>query len=181
MDKKDLERRLEAAEKQNIGLLDEIENLKAQLAEMQDEPEIPDFPEFTIGDDYYPHIRWESIPRKCTVDSLNKEYCKKPRTAEMNYFHFHSAEYYHSFENKCKLIAMMLHCKWYVDRGFVADYENGRQVKWLVYHDHHYGKYMVKQNHNLQEQPDVYFSTEESAQKCADWLNKHYLKENENG
>ena len=31
MDKNELERRLEAAEKQNLGLLDEIKNLKAKL------------------------------------------------------------------------------------------------------------------------------------------------------
>jgi len=176
MDKQDLERRLEAAEKQNIGLLDEIKNLKAQLAEMQDEPEIPDFPEFTIGDDYYPHIRWESIPRKCTVDSLNKEYCKKPRTAEMNYFHFHSAEYYHSFENKCKLIAMMLHCKWYVDRDYTPDWDNEDEEKWMVFWSNTYKKYEVC-GWESDEYGSVFFSTEENAQKCADWLNKHW-KEN---
>ena len=177
MDKNELERRIEAAEKQNIGLLDEIKNLKAQLAEMQDEPEIPDFPEFTIGDDYYPHIRWESIPRKCTVDSLNKEYCKKPRTAEMNYFHFHSAEYYHSFENKCKLIAMMLHCKWYICRDYKEDFEDA-EYKWYVYYADNTSRfetdYCVNYDHG-----SVYFDTEENAQKCADWLNKHW-KENAN-
>lgn len=40
MNKSELKSRLEAAEKQNLGLLDEINNLKAKLAEMQDEPEI---------------------------------------------------------------------------------------------------------------------------------------------
>lgn len=53
MNKKDLERRLEAAEKQSLGLLDEIKNLKAQLAEMQDEPEIPDMPDFEDGKTYW--------------------------------------------------------------------------------------------------------------------------------
>lgn len=180
MNKNELERRLDEAEKQNLGLIDEIKNLKAKLEEMQEKPEIPDFPEFTIGDDYYPHIRWESTPRKCTVDSFNTDYCKKPRTVEMNYFHFHSAEYYHSFESKCKLIAMMLHCKWYLDRDYVPDWNNHNEEKFhpLFNHDSHefiacsYGSRFVDGGW-------VYFSTVENAQKCADWLNEHW-KENDN-
>ena len=45
MTREELERRLDEAEKQNLGLLDEIKNLKAKLAE-HDKQEIPDFPEF---------------------------------------------------------------------------------------------------------------------------------------
>lgn len=165
MDKNELERRLEAAEKQNLGLLDEIKNLKAQLAEVRDEPEIPDMPVFHKNETY-----WRMYP---TLEHIKSSVLQFDYDGEC-YNLFHTKEYADEFADKCKLIAMMLHCKWYVDRGFVADYENGRQVKWLVYHDHHYGKYMVTQNHNLQEQQDVYFSTEESAQKCAEWLNKHW-------
>ena len=173
MDKNELERRLDEAEKQNLGLIDEIKYLKAQLAKVQDEPEIPDFPEFMVGDDYYPHIRWESTPRKCTVDSLNKEYCKKPWTAEMNYFHFHSAEYYHSFESKCKLIAMMLHCKWYICRNHHSDFNNGDIQKWTVVFNYNEGKFTVEFS-RMREWSTVYFDTEENAQKCAEWLNKHW-------
>ena len=176
MTREDLERRLEAAEKQNLGLLDEIKNLKTQLADMQDEPEIPDFPEFTVGDDYYPHIRWESTPRKHTVDCLHKENCKKPLTAEMNYFHFHSAEYYHSFESRCKLIAMMLHCKWYLDRDYVPDWNNNTENKFCVIFKRIEHKFDVDVwqlvDHNV-----VCFSTEENAQKCADWLNTHWKED----
>jgi hypothetical protein len=174
----ELERRLDEAEKQNLGLLDEIKWLKEKLAE-KDKQEIPDFPEFMIGDDYYPHIRWESIPRKCTVDSLNEEYCKKSRTAEMNYFNFHSAEYYHSFESKCKLIAMMLHCKWYVDREYVPDWDNEDEEKWMVFWSNKYKKYEVC-DWGSDEYSSVFFSTEEKAMKCAKWLNAH-LEDDDNG
>lgn len=178
MDKNELERRLEAAEKQNIGLLDEIKNLKEKLAEMQDEPEIPDFPEFTIGDDYYPHIRWHSTPRKCTVDSFEADNCKKPRTAEKDYFHFHSAEYYHSFENKCKLIAMMLHCKWYLCREYEPDWDDENAEKWQVCYEHGRSCFVAHCVYTY-EPSSVFFDTIQNAQKCADWLNKHW-KENEN-
>lgn len=177
MDKKDLERRLEAAEKQNLGLLEEIKSLKAQLAKVQDESEIPDFPEFAIGDDYYPHIRWESIPRKCTVDSINKKYCRKPLTAEMNYFNFHSAEYYHSFESKCKLIAMLLHCKWYIDRDALDTSE--KTWTWGACYDKTNKKF-VPMAYCLCEPSAVTFRSEELAQKAADWLNAHW-KEDGNG
>lgn len=53
MTKDELKTRLEAAEKQNLGLMDEIKNLKAKLAEMQDEQEIPDFLEFAKRETYW--------------------------------------------------------------------------------------------------------------------------------
>lgn len=99
MDKNELERRIEAAEKQNLGLMDEIQNLKAQLAEMQDEPEIPDIPDFKVVDDevwYINNILEVSGP--CDCPGIVKDYNN-----------FHVKEYADEFANKCKLIAMMLH------------------------------------------------------------------------
>ena len=111
MDKQDLERRLEAAEKQNIGLMDEIKNLKAKLADMQDEPEIPDFPEFKETGEETWHIN--NVLEVSTPGSTM---------------------------GKVKFMATnSIHC----DYGFVP------------------------------------FDTMENAQKCAEWLNKHW-KENEN-
>lgn len=173
MTREELEKRLESAEKQMIGLQDEIQNLTAKLAEVQDEPKIPDFPEFTVGDDYYPHIRWESTPRKHTVDCLHEEFCKKPLTVEMNYFHFHSAEYYHYFESKCKLIAMMLHCKWYCDKEVVTDFSDDALDKWCVWYDHFSDEWSVD-SQLTHESTTVYFTTEEAAQKCAEWMNEHW-------
>lgn len=53
MDKKDIERRLEEAENQNLGLLDEIKYLKEQLAKAQEEQEIPDKPDFEMDEKFY--------------------------------------------------------------------------------------------------------------------------------
>ena len=167
MDKNELERRLEAAEKQNIGLLDEIKNLKAQLAEMQDEPEILDAPMFAAGEKYC-----------CATPDywLYHGYFKSGK--ECNSFnYFHTKAYAQEFANKCKLIAMMLHCKWYLDRDYVPKWNDERNF--CVYFSHLFNKFMV---YSVCRHEDVtgYFSTEESAQKCAGWLNERW-KENESG
>ena len=163
MDKKELERRLEAAEKQNLGLLDEIKNLKAKLAEMQDEPEIPDFPEFKAGEMYWfgdselkPHM---SKHCNYTIEDFNE---------------FHTEAYAQEFAKKCKLIAMMLHCKWYLCRNFKDDFSK-RNLKWYLYIDN--TSHFATDCCALDARGSVYFDTEENAKKCADWLNAHW-KEN---
>lgn len=166
MYKNELERRLEAAEKQNLGLLDEIKNLKAQLAEMQDEPEIPDVPDFHANETcwrMYPtlrHIKSSVLPSDYYGEGFNL---------------FHTKEYADEFADKCKLIAMMLHCKWYLDRDYVPKWDDS--PSFCVYFSHLFSKFMVYEVCRP-EDVNVYFSTEENAMKYADWLNKHW-KENE--
>lgn len=169
MDKNELERRLEAAEKQNLGLLDEIKNLKAKLAEMQDEPEIPDKPDFEMDEKfYYLNSETDDVEDSCYDGDIDA----------IDFNMFHPEEYAQEFRRKCKLIAMMLHCKWYLDRDYVPDWNNNDEGKFYVrfYHDsHEYSTDVCR----FASDVCVCFSTEENAQKCADWLNKHW-KENEN-
>lgn len=169
MDKNDLERRLEAAEKQNLGLMDEIQNLKAQLAEMQDEPEIPDFPTFKGSEPYFfcdakLEVRGISFP-----DSETNH-------VHMDFNAFRTSEYAQEFANKCKLIAMMLHCKWYICCNHHSDFNNGDIQKWTVVFNYNEGKFTVEFS-RMREWSTIYFDTEENAQKCAEWLNKHWKEE----
>lgn len=168
MDKNELERRLEAAEKQNIGLLDEINNLKAKLADMQDEPEIPDMPYFRAGEQW-----WYVETEGSLVESVTIHDSKR---SEFNCFH--TKEYADEFAKKCKLIAMMLHCKWYSCCDYKPDFNNALYQKWTVVFNYNEGKFTVEFS-RLREWITIYFDTEESAQKCADWLNRHW-KENDN-
>lgn len=167
MDKNELERRIEAAEKQNIGLLDEIKNLKAKLAEMQDEPEIPDAPVFHANETYwrmYPtlrHIKSSVLPSDYVGECFNM---------------FHTKEYADEFADKCKLIAMMLHCKWYLCRDLKGDYSYPSD-KWVVYYGGLDNKFMATNSIHC-DYGFVPFDTMENAQKCADWINAHW-KENE--
>lgn len=171
IDKNELERRLEAAEKQSLGLLDEIKDLKAQLAEMQDETEIPDIPVFHENETY-----WRMYP---TLEHIKSSVFHSDYDGEC-YNLFHTKEYADEFAKKCKLIAMMLHCKWYVDSGYVESWDDdGDEIwKYFVYYSHKIKAFKVDST-LWYDDNNVYFSTEENAQKCADWLNKHW-KENEN-
>lgn len=167
MDKKDLERRLETAEKQNLGLLDEIKNLKAKLAEMQDEPEIPDKPDFELNEKFY------------YLDSMTadvEDSCHGGDIDAIDFNMFHQEEYAQEFRRKCKLIAMMLHCKWYLCPDYVPDFTNSNEEKHYVYYDACGEKYTTDWRCATINN-EVFFDTEENAQKAADWLNKHW-KEN---
>ena len=165
MDKNELERRLEAAEKQMLGLHDEIKNLKAKFAACDDG--ITDYPVFYRGEEYWRINEYGEIEHDGSSG------------AQIDYYDiFHNKEYAQLFANKCKLIAMMLHCKWYLDRDYVPDWNDNLEHKWQLYYDHD-DKKMVLGNYSRSDY-SVVFSTRESAQKCADWLNEHW-KEDDNG
>lgn len=171
MDKKDLERRLEAAEKQNLGLMDEIKNLKEKLAEMQEETKIPDFPEFNYLDvayqidSYFDVMQEEHGGGKGDKDFTGDD--------ALFYNNFHTEDYAHEFRKKCLLIAMMLHCKWYLCCDHHSNFNNGDIQKWTVVYNHREGKFTVEFS-RMREWSTIYFDTEENAQKCADWLNEHW-------
>lgn len=162
----ELERRLEAAEKQNLGLMDEIKNLKAKLAEMQDEPEIPDFPKFErYGEFWYVRDNLNDVElgrAVCTIAGITGDYNI-----------FHTKEMAQEFANKCKFIAMMLHCKWYLCCDHHSNFNNGDIQKWTVVYNHRVGKFTVEFS-RMREWSTIYFDTEENAKKCAEWLNEHW-------
>ena len=161
MTKEDLERRLESAEKQMSGLQDEIQNLKARLAEVQ-EPEIPEYP-FVAERQKYWFVEEEDFKLNygISIGGLSKDYnC------------FHTESYAQEFARKCKLIAMMMHCKWYICPDYTQDFTDLNAKKWTVVYDAATEEYETDYNwHHVLN--TVYFDTEENAQKCADWLNAH--------
>lgn len=162
MTREELEKRLESAEKQMIGLQDEIQNLKTKLAEAQDESDIPDFPVYSIEPLYFVHSDFSVIGSEFSVCA-----------GIMHGFNaFHTKEYAQEFADKCKLIAMMLHCKWYLCRGFKDDYSDSND-KWVVYYGGLDNKFIAT-NSLYCDYGCVTFDTEENARKCADWLNKHW-------
>lgn len=164
MTREELEKRLESAEKQMIGLQDEIQNLKARLAEAQDEPEIPDFPVYSIEPLYFVHSDFSVIGSEFSV-------CAGIMHGGFNAFH--TKEYAQEFADKCKLIAMMLHCKWYLDREYEPDWSKEATQKWFVCFNHHSGEFVPDYEFSV-IRGQVYFSSEKTAQKCAEWMNEHW-------
>lgn len=174
MNKKDVERRLEAAEKQNFSLMeqnlslrDEIKNLKSQLAEMQDEPEIPDKPEFEMDEKFY--------YLNSATGGVEDSYFDNDMNA-IDFNMFHTEEDAQKFHCLCKLIAMMLHCKRYLDNDYIPDWKDGK-YKYFAYRDPATGNFDAVAQRRLGTGL-VAFSTAEKARRCADWLNEQQWKEN---
>ena len=171
MTREELERRLVEAEKQSLGLLDEIKWLKEKLAE-QDKQEIPYYPNFECGESYWTMFDNFALSDERTVFVRDAK----------EYNMFHTEAYAQEFSDKCKLIAMLLHCKWYVDRDYTPDWNNENQDegKWQVFWSNMYKRYEVC-DWSSDEYGSVFFSTEEKAQKCADWMNAHWKESTEVG
>lgn len=166
----ELERRLEAAEKQNLGLLDEIKWLKEKLAE-QDKQEIPDFPEFDFDDVVYELDECFDVMEESHGGGKGD---KDFTGFDAQYYNdFHTPDYAHELRRRCLMIAMMLHCKWYLDRDYTPDWDNENEEKWQVFWSNVYKRYEVC-GWGSDEYGSVYFSSEEAAQKCADWMNAHW-------
>lgn len=164
MTREELENRLNEAEKQNLRLIDEIKALKEQVANVESEPEIPDFPIFNPAGEESWHIN--NVLEVASPSRTSGHVC------DFNYFH--TKTYAKEFSRKCKMIAMMLHCSWYVDRYYTPDWNNVSVEKYLVVFNHYRGKFSVRASY-FEESTPVYFSTMEAAQKCANWMNAHWV------
>lgn len=164
MDKQEIMNRIDSAEKQILGLQDEIKNLKAKLMEIKNEPEIPDMPDFKNREEFFfAGGDLENVFNRFTNTNIS--------VSDFNAFH--TKAYAEEFRRKCLMIAMMLHCKWYVDRDYVPDWESDTNIgKFYVIFDHCVNRFRVRTCY-AEESTGVYFSTEEAAQKCADWMNEH--------
>lgn len=173
MDKNELERRLEAAEKQNLGLIDEIKWLKEKLAEADDDKEIPEYPEFDYGDTLY------AADVDCNGETKIRYMEITAKVRHRVYDVFHEELYAQEYAKKCKLIAMMLHCKWYIDRDVLDTSEK----TWLygICYDKEKKKFVYASYCSCDscDPCTVTFIAEEAAKKAADWLNSHW-KENDN-
>ena len=168
MTKEEIQNRLEAAEKQFAGLQDEIKNLKEKLSEVQDD-EIPEFPIFN-NDIMF------AMSTTLRVFGTDKRTCNGKSS---DYNAFHAKEYAEAFATKCREIAMMLHCKWYVDRDYVPDWSCQVEPKWEVVFVHESNEYRACNVYTV-ERDNVYFSSLESANKAAAWMNAHAKKVKQN-
>ena len=166
MTKQELEKRLESALKQIEGLKDEVENLTAKLSEVEDEPEISDLPNFECGESYWTMFDNFALSDERTVFVRDAT----------DYNMFHTEAYAQEFSKKCKLLAMLLHCKWYLDSDYTPDWNNENEEKWQVFWSNTYKKYEVC-DWESDEYGSVFFSTEEKARKAAAWLNERMGKE----
>lgn len=170
MTKEEIQSKLEAAEKQ----LEEIKNLKAEIESLKNklkeiqENEIPEFPRIKSEKEYWfinseLKVDWRIATLSYDTDDYNL---------------FHSNKYAQLFADKCRELAMLLHCKWYCDKKLVIDFSDRSAIKWCVEYDHDLNRWTVE-SQCVHENTTIYFTTAEAARKAADWMNKYAKKNNE--
>lgn len=82
----------------------------------------------------------------------------------------------HLFSEKTQAIADQFYFKELYDADYVPDWENMRTSEYYIYLDNSTKSYGVNHTIYWALEGTVYFSSEEIAQKCADWLNSRITK-----
>jgi hypothetical protein len=75
------------------------------------------------------------------------------------------------FMNKLTLLMKLTRFKYCYDRDYVPDWLNADELKWYVLLHTTAKEYKVDWTVTWDRLSTVYFSSEEIAQRCADWLN----------
>lgn len=76
-----------------------------------------------------------------------------------------------SFSDKFDKLTKLMKFKFCYDYSYAPDWDNRDELKWYVYNDTASGKYDINWTTTWDRPSEVYFSSEEIAKKCADWLN----------
>lgn len=84
---------------------------------------------------------------------------------------FKQLKYAEMFREKTQFIADLLHFKWLYDRDYEPDWLDERERKYFVTY-YHYVNGWVFDYVTRGNAEGVYFSSQEIAQKCVDWLNR---------
>lgn len=152
----------------------EIEKTQKQLAALQEklkeaENEVPEKLDISNGDRYdYVYsdgsISWTNYARTSLAD-INRV---------RNHRAFLSEEYAREFAEKTQFVADMLHFKWLYDKDYKPDLNDGFKCKYCIYYNSDTKQFESGFNTGYSHTESVYFSTNELARRCAEWLNKKY-------
>ena len=102
------------------------------------------------------------------------DWCDKPDP----YINYLSEEYARRASELAQFNNKLLAFKWCYDRDYKPDWDNTHETKYLVYYCIDYHKYCVDWGSSIKRDA-IYFSSEEIAQKCCDWLNNELTKEDD--
>lgn len=157
----------EALRKEIDETMKQLDILQKKLEEVKNE--VPE--ELIIKDNdeyYYVNDAGNVCMARCALLLSDARRVRKHRA-------FLSEEYAEVFAEKTQFIADMLHFKWLYDRDYIPDWSNNSTPKWRVCYNG--CVYECDNNYTYRNPSVVYFSSEEIAEKCADWLNKKKGKE----
>lgn len=75
------------------------------------------------------------------------------------------------FTDKLDMLTKLMKFKFCYDYSYVPDWSNEDEIKYYIYFNVAAGKYITDWTVTWNRPSTVHFSSEEIAQKCADWLN----------
>lgn len=75
------------------------------------------------------------------------------------------------FKPRMSFAAELLKFKYCYDRDYIPHWNDTVEIKWSVAYNNTTKQYWVLKNTNIERCEAIYFSSEEIAQKCCDWLN----------
>ena len=150
----------EAEKKETLARIEMAEKELAELkAKVQNDGEVPNALKWNIKDC---EAGW-CIDSSGSVYEANFYLCaSEVRKRRL----FKTEKYAQMFCEKTQFIADLLHFKWLYDRDYEPDWAH---AQWTI--TNHDGKYVPVLSAWGQDN-DIYFSTKEIAQKCANWLNR---------
>lgn len=161
MTKEEIINRIDAAISEMQALKSEVLN----IPEENDDNSVPDYLDFKNAESVY-YVTTAGLIGKAQFRGMTHS-----DTAALNKRLFKSIEYAEDFRRKSQFIADLLHFKWLYDKDFVPEYETA-SAKYYVFYHHGTGEYLVSEHDKTEVKSQVYFSSGEIAQKCADWLNR---------
>lgn len=138
------------------------EAIDALNEELSSFDEIPSLPVFGSGDAYY-RLGSNLSPSPHIVTSLDN----------IHWNMFHTPGYAEAFSKRVKILAKLLHCKWYLDRDYKPDWEIRNNKFFVVYREERFAVDTV----GYSDSGTIYFSTRELAERVAAWMNEHALDE----
>lgn len=75
------------------------------------------------------------------------------------------------FKPRMMFLEKLVKFKYRYDRAYVPNWSDIYEVKWCVFYNHRSNKYIEASATNAKSTETLYFSSQEIAQKCCDWLN----------
>lgn len=157
-------------------LKQEIEQIQKQLDTLQEKlnnqnDEVPDILSFEKGEKcYYMGTTGDILEEESFDDN---DYTNM--MCALNRRFFKTREYAEMFSDKAQFIADLLHFKYLYDRDYKPNWNDWLEYKYYICYDSLMGRYFSSStSRRINHTETIYFSSEEIAKKCANWLNKKH-------
>lgn len=151
-------------------LIDEANKLIDEVANSGPEDEPEDEPEDPVAEYKKRLALCDKSAYYIDLGDVSRGYPDEFDEGDYNpYYQFLDGGYAYEAAEHYKLICMQLAFKWCHDRDFIPDWKNINEGKYFLCFDSRDSTFLV-QGASYAQFNAVYFSNEDIAQKCAEWL-----------